>query len=208
MWTLVPLTAFRRVRTAWRCSIVDAMMHNLMSTLAGDFAVSFVEGAACRVLVRRTETTASEKVSDTERHEEWLGTIEDFSVTGGDGAQVDKFPSLLLWLLLTLGEWTEEETTTPDTFEIVRRYEGGMGFIHQCLALAFEAEDSPLPPPRLWKARLDAWKPRFTAASARKVLVAGLKVGLVHIIADIQPKHMPAFLPRRKPDPSRYFVVK
>jgi hypothetical protein len=38
--------------------------------------------------------------------------------------------------------------------------------------------------------------------------IQGIEVGLVHIVADIQPKEMPGFLPVREPDPFRYFIVR
>lgn len=206
-WTLVPLTAFQRIKTAWRCSLEQAMLHNVMSVLAGDFAVTFVEGASCRMLARREEIISSRAVSKTKRSELWRMRIEEFSVTGRNGEEIRRLPNLLFWILITLGEWEEKVKTTADAQEIVGRYQGGMGFIQQCLPLALDAENSRLPPARLWKARLDAWTPRFTAASAREVLVRGLHLGLVHIVADIQPKELPPYLPKLPPDPSRYFVV-
>lgn len=207
LWTLVPLAAFQRVTTAWRCSIEQALLHNVMSVLAGDYGVAFVKGTTCRMLARRDRTISSRAVSRTKRRETWQMTIEDFSVMNRDGEDIPEIPNLLFWIWITLGDWDERVTTTSDTHEIVGHHLGSMGFLQQCLPLALEVEDARLPTGRLWKSRLDTWQPQFTAISAREAVVQGLRLGLVRLVADILPKALPAFLPKLEPDTSRYSVL-
>jgi Holliday junction resolvase len=191
-WTLFEAKHFSKARKNYEITQELSMKENLMSLLAGDFAVGLRKGVGFHLIFRKEKELKSgdAKNSDTKT---WLARVEEAFFTNGRGERVKELGPGLWSLLLCahLEEHSEVSEAKASSSFIIE--EESIEFTHRMLTalLQFKAgKDKPL----RWREIRQNYSVPIKFQILRKAAIAESSVDIVAKVIEVAPNTKPDFL--------------
>ena len=178
-WLCFDIQAMKKVKTAFRISVADAMMANVLGLLLGDFSFHLRENAAFVLKIERL----------TDGTNEFEGITHDAHWQAYDGQRVSlKSPFMDIFMFCP----DNVESTDVDGFVTQRFYKVDTSsvFGQSLLSLACHGySDDPGP----WRTVFDKGF-RYTLPDLRRCAEDAARKGMIETIIEMAPRECPDFL--------------
>ena len=191
-WTLFEAKHFSKTRKNYEITQELTMKENLMSLLAGDFAVGLHKGVGFHFVVRKGKELESgdSKNSDTKT---WLARVEKAFFTNGRGERIKELGPGLWSLLLCahLEEHTEVSESKASSSFIIE--EESIQFTHRMLPVLLQSEvgkDKPL----RWREVRQNYSVPIKFQILRKAATDESSADIVATVIEVAPNTKPDFL--------------
>ncbi len=194
LWTLVGIEAFTQSEKNWRLSLQDALRHNLMGILAGDFAYAMRPKVGLHIEITKERLLLTEQRSDSAREEHWQCRIRDAYFLNEAGQRSSRLRSGLWPLFISACPEARDEVTESSIHQqFCIPNEPDIHFAHAALPIliAFSAkEESPV----LWRKQLHEGNYPVKFDVFREAATQGVQDGFVRVVLDQVPVDTPEFI--------------
>ena len=184
----------RESRTNYHLTFEEAMKHNLLSHLAGDFVYKMERNVGLHSYMKKEELVSTEQITPSYREEKWKIRIEKASFVNSEG---NNLPNLHpgLWPLFISAEPVSEERFEDDIIHqsFVIPKDSGMHFAHSSLPILltfFMDNEEKIH----WRKHLNEHKFPVDFKTFYEAASAGLKDKFVRYVIHQEPFNMPKFL--------------
>ena len=198
IWSLVHIDCFEKARTNYHLTFGEAMKHNLLSHLAGDFVYKMEPNVGLHFHLKKEELVTSEQITPSYREEKWQVRIEQASFANSDGKELSRLhPGL--WPLFISAEPVSEERFENDIIHqsFVIPEDSGMHFAHSALPILLtffmDTEEKTH-----WRKHLNDHKFPVHFDTFHEAASAGLKNKFVRYVIYQKPYNIPQFLEQTK----------
>ncbi len=198
IWSLVHIDCFAKARTNYHLTFEEAMKHNLLSHLAGDFVYKMEENVGLHFHMKKEELVSSDQITPSYREEKWKIRIEEASFVNSEGKNL---PNLHpgLWPLFISAEPVSEERFEDDIIHqsFVIPKDSGMHFAHSALPILltfFMDNEEKIH----WRKHLNDHKFPVDFKTFYEAASAGLKDKFVRYVIHQEPFNKPKFLENTK----------
>lgn len=194
LWTLVSVDAFTQPERNLHLSLQDALRHNLMGILAGDFAYAMRPKVGLHLYITKERLISEHQQSDSEREEHWQYRIRDAYFLNEAGQRKSQLRTGLWPLFISACPEAKDEVTESSIHQqFCIPDEPDIHFAHAALPIliAFSAkEEAPL----LWRKQLDGGEFPVKFEVFRKAATEGIEDGFVQVVLDQKPVEIPEFI--------------
>ncbi len=194
LWMLVDLNCFKKARTNYHLPFEEAMKHNLMSCLAGDFAYVMKPKVGLHFHLKKERLISKKQIDSSSLEEQWVIRIEKAFFVNSEGNEMAKLPPGL-WPLFISAEPISEDRFEGDYIyqSFVISEDSGMHFAHVSLPILLDffmdVEDKIH-----WRKHLTEHKFPVGFEIFKEAASTGIKEGFVKYVLYQQPSEIPRFL--------------
>lgn len=194
IWLLVDINCFLKARTNYHLTFEEAMKHNLMSHMAGDFVYKMESEVGLYFHIKKENLVSREQITPSYHEEKWQVHIEKAFFVNSGGKEVSKLHAGL-WPLFISAEPVSEERFEKDIIyqSFVIPEESGMHFAHSALPILLtffmDAEEKIH-----WRKHLNDHKFPVDFKTFHEAANIGLKNSFVRYVIYQQPFKIPQFL--------------
>lgn len=198
LWSLVDLNCFEKARTNYHLSFENAMKHNLMSFLAGDFVYVMQPNVGLHFHFKKERLVSKKQINDSSREEKWLTRIEQAFFANAHGNKVSKLPPGL-WPLFISAEPIPEDRVEDEYIyqSFIIPKDSGMHFAHTALPILItffmDIEEKIH-----WRKHLDEHNFPVDFKIFSEAASKGIKKGFVRYVLHQQPVKVPSFLKNKE----------
>jgi Holliday junction resolvase len=194
IWLLVDLNCFVKARTNYHLTFEEAMKHNLMSYMAGDFVYKMMPNVGLHFHIKKESLVSREQIAPSHHEEKWHVRIEKAFFVNSNGKKVPKLHAGL-WPLFISAEPVSEERFAKDVIyqSFIIPEESGMHFAHSALPVLltfFMDTEEKIH----WRKHLNEHKFPVDFKTFHEAAKNGLRDSLVRYVIYQQPYSMPQFL--------------
>lgn len=198
IWSLVHIDCFAKARTNYHLTFEEAMKHNLLSHLAGDFAYKMKPNVGLHFHLKKEELVSSDQKTPSYREEKWKIRIEKASFLNSEGKEHSTLQPGL-WPLFISAEPVSVERFENDIIHqsFVISEESGMHFAHSALPILltfFMDTEEKIH----WRKHLNEHKFPVDFKTFYDAASAGLKENIVRYVIHQEPFKTPKFLEQTK----------
>ena len=194
IWMLVHIDCFVKARTNYHLTFEEAMKHNLLGYLAGDFVYKMEPNVGLHFHMKKEDLISSDQVTPSYREEKWKIRIEKASFVNSKGKELVRLQPGL-WPLFISAEPIPEEHFKNDIIHqsFVIPENSGMHFAHSALpillTLFMDAEEKIH-----WRKHLNEHEFPVDFRTFYEAASSGLKERIVRNILHVKPFKIPKFL--------------
>jgi Holliday junction resolvase len=198
IWLLVDIDCFEKARTNYHLTFEEAMKHNLLSHLAGDFVYKMEPKVGLHFQMKKEELVSSEQITPSYREEKWKIRIEKASFVNSEGKEQSTLQPGL-WPLFISAEPVSVERFEKDIIHqsFVISEDSGMHFAHSALPILltfFMDTEEKIH----WRKHLNEHKFPVDFKTFYEAATAGLKEKMVRYVIHQEPFKTPKFLEHTK----------
>lgn len=182
LWLLVDLNCFEKARTNYHLSFENAMKHNLMSFLAGDFVYVMQPNVGLHFHIKKERLVSTKQINGSSHEEKWLTRIEKAFFSNSHGNKVSKLPPGLWPLFISAEPISEDRVEDEYIYQsFVISKDSGMHFAHTALPILItffmDIEDKIH-----WRKQLDEHNFPVDFKIFREAASKGIKKGFVKYV--------------------------
>jgi Holliday junction resolvase len=194
IWLLVDIDCFKKAITNYHLTFEEAMKHNLLSHLAGDFVYKMEPNVGLHFHLKKENLVSSEQIDPSYREEKWQVRIEQASFVNSGGKELSTLHAGL-WPLFISAEPVSEERFERDIIHqsFVIPEDSGMHFAHSALPILltfFMDTEEKIH----WRKHLNDHKFPVHFKTFYEAASEGLKDNFVRYVIHQQPYKIPQFL--------------